>query len=209
MGDGAGGSDEGADQRAVPVLLFDVMGTLVHDPFYQELPAFFGLTFEQLIADKHPTTWMEFETGRIDEATALARMFQDGRPVDQAGLRAMLRRTYRWLDGMESLLAELAVRGQPMHVLSNYPVWYRLIEEALGLSRYLPWTFVSCHTGVRKPAPEAFLGPVRQLGLQPAELMLIDDQPANCQAASRHGLAAVLFRGAQPLRAALRDRGLV
>ena len=31
-----------------PVLLFDVMDTIVHDPFYTKMPAHFGLTFEQV-----------------------------------------------------------------------------------------------------------------------------------------------------------------
>jgi hypothetical protein len=28
--------------KAPPVLLFDVMGTIVRDPFFEEIPAFFG-----------------------------------------------------------------------------------------------------------------------------------------------------------------------
>lgn len=31
-----------------PVLLFDVMDTIVHDPFYTIMPQHFGLTFEQV-----------------------------------------------------------------------------------------------------------------------------------------------------------------
>lgn len=191
-----------------PVLLFDVMSTLVRDPFHEALPAFFGLSLAELIEAKHPTTWVEFELGAIDEATALSRMFRDGRPVDRAGLVAMLRRTYCWLPGMEALLDELRGAGVEMHVLSNYPVWYRIIEEELVLSRYLPWTFVSCETGVRKPAEEAFVGPARRLARRPAELLLVDDQPANCAAAVQVGLDAIRFRSAAELRGELRQRGL-
>lgn len=31
-------------QRKLPVLLFDVMDTIVRDPFYEDIPAFFGYT---------------------------------------------------------------------------------------------------------------------------------------------------------------------
>jgi hypothetical protein len=41
------------------VLLFDIMSTLVLDPFYQEMPRFFGMTFEELLANKHPTAWVQ------------------------------------------------------------------------------------------------------------------------------------------------------
>ena len=44
-----------------PVLLFDVMGTLVHDPFECEIPGFFDLTREELVRRQHPTNWIEFE----------------------------------------------------------------------------------------------------------------------------------------------------
>lgn len=45
---------------------------------------------------------------------------------------------------MEALLERLAAAGIRMHAFSNYPAWWALIEERLGLSRYLQWTFVSC-----------------------------------------------------------------
>lgn len=49
------------------------------------------------------------------------------------------------MDGTESLLVRLKAAGVEMHAFSNYPVWYRLVEEKLLLSRFLEWSFVSCH----------------------------------------------------------------
>ena len=57
------------------ILLFDVMNTLVYDPFYVEVPAFFGLTLAELHALKHPTAWLEFEVNAIDERAFLPRFF--------------------------------------------------------------------------------------------------------------------------------------
>lgn len=202
-------SEASVARDAVPVLLFDVMSTLVYDPFHEAVPAHLGLSFDELIAQKHPTTWVEFELGEIDERTALSRFFRDRRPIDRDRFVAMLRRTYAWLPGVEPLLGALRSAGVSMHVLSNYPIWYRIIEQELQLSRYLPWTFVSCETGVRKPASEAFLGPARELGRPPAELLLVDDQPRNCEAARRVGLGAIRFRDAAALRHELEQRGLL
>lgn len=53
--------------RKLPILLFDIMDTLVRDPFYEDVPAFFGMSFKELIDCKHPTAWLEFEKGSIDE----------------------------------------------------------------------------------------------------------------------------------------------
>lgn len=42
-------------QPQQPVLLLDVMDTIVHDPFFEHMPRFFNMTFKELLASKHPT----------------------------------------------------------------------------------------------------------------------------------------------------------
>ena len=95
-------------------------------------------------------------------------MFADERPYATDAFLAAVKDAYRWIDGMQSLLAELRDRSVEMHTLSNYPVWYRVIEEKLELSRYLRWTFVSCLAGVQKPHPEATAWLQRPCSVHPA-----------------------------------------
>ena len=192
-----------------PILLLDVMDTLVHEPFFAEIPAFFGLSLDELMAAKHPSAWVEFELGRSSEEQFLARFFRDGRAFDHAAFVRTVRAAYHWLPGMEALLARLAGRGMELHALSNYPEWYRMIEERLRLSRYLAWSFVSCRTGVRKPDPRAFTGALARLGAAPEECLLVDDRAANCAAARALGLAALRFTSAGELEAELARRGLL
>jgi HAD superfamily hydrolase (TIGR01509 family) len=191
------------------VLLLDVMGTLVHDPFFVEVPRFFGLALSELVAVKHPRAWVDFELDAIDEETLLARFFADGRAVDGEGLKAAMRAAYRFLPGVESLLGELRARGLPMHALSNYPRWYALIEQELRLSSWLRWSFVSCDTGLRKPDPAAYLHASRVLGAPPAACLLVDDREDNCAAARELGMDAVRFSDAGALRRALVEHGLL
>jgi len=192
-----------------PVLLFDVMDTLVHEPFHREMPAFFGMTLGELIAAKHPGAWVEFELGRMSEAEFLRGFFADGRAFDHAGFKRVVVEAYRWLPGMEALLGELAARGERIYALSNYPSWYHEIEARLGLSRYLAWSFVSCDTGVRKPDERAFTGAAARLGVEPNACLLVDDREPNCAAARRTGMDAVRFTGAADLALALARRGLL
>src|SRR5262245_33657657 len=124
-----------------PILLFDVMETLVHEPFYREIPGFFGLSLAEFQALKHPTSWVEFELGELSESTFLEGLFLDRRAFDHEAFVRAVEEAYRWLPGMESLLAELAERGHALHALSNYPEWYLRIERRLGLSRFLRWSF--------------------------------------------------------------------
>lgn len=191
------------------ILLLDVMDTLVYDPFHAEVPAFFGTSLERLLAEKDPEAWPRFESGEWDEERFAGAYFSDRRPLDLAGFKATLSAAYRFLPGVEALLAELQGAGVEMHALSNYPPWYRLIEERLGLSRYLRWSFVSCETGVRKPDPEAYLGPARALGALPAGCLFVDDRERNVAAARALGMAGHRFRSAPELRAELVARGLL
>jgi HAD superfamily hydrolase (TIGR01509 family) len=192
-----------------PAVFFDVMDTLVHNPFYQEIPAFFGMSLDELIRVKHPTSWVEFERGEIPESEYLRRMFADERSYAAAAFLASVREAYRWIDDMESLVAELQNRGVEMHTLSNYPVWYRVIEEKLRLSRYLRWTFVSCLTGVLKPRPEAYAAAVGAVKRPPGACLLIDDSRENCVGAEQAGMPAIWFRSAADLRRELVRRGLL
>jgi len=181
------------------VLLLDVMGTLVHDPFYEEMPRWFGLTFDELIAQKDPRAWVDFEHGAIDEATFAARFFADRRPVDGPGLRRMARESFRLLDGIEGVLDRLKERGVEMHAFSNYPVWWRDVEATTGLSRWLEWSFVSCELGLRKPDPRVYHEVVRRLAVAPERCVFVDDRERNVAAAREAGMVGVLFEGAKPM----------
>jgi HAD superfamily hydrolase (TIGR01509 family) len=192
-----------------PVLLFDVMGTIVHDPYDAEIPEFFGVSPSELQRQNDSKLWIEFERGRIAESDYLEGFFLDRRTFDTRGLAECIARSYRWLDGMQALLDELRAADFELHALSNYPSWYQRIEAALGLSRYLRWSFVSCVTGQRKPAPEAYLGALRTLGRGPQSCLFIDDRRSNCQAAERIGIPAVEFVDAASLRARLVQLGVL
>ena len=120
-----------AHEPAPRVFLFDVLDTLVRDPFYQAVPAFFGMSLEELFTVKHPSAWVEFERGERTEEEYLRDFFRDRREVDGAGLRRVMVEHYDWLPGMESLLGELAGSPATLHAFSNYPVWYRWIEDKL------------------------------------------------------------------------------
>ena len=190
-------------------LLLDVMSTLVYDPFMVEMPAFLGITFEELLAAKDPTAWVEFELAEIDEPELFRRFFADGRPIDGPGLKRDATRHYRLLDGIEALLERLHQEGVPMHALSNYPHWYREIEQVTQLSRFLKWDFVSWDTRLRKPDPRAYLHACESLDLKPAECLFVDDTKVNVDAAQALGMPAIWFQDADQLGRELRAHGLL
>lgn len=187
------------------ILLADVMSTICYDPFHEEIPAFFGMEMEELLEQKDPTAWVEFELGKIDEATFVERFFEGERSVDGEALRETVREAYEFMPGMEQLLADLDQAGWEIHAMSNYTTWYQLIERELGLSRFLDWSFVSCKTGVRKPDEAAYRNALEALGAAPEECVFVDDRTVNCEAAREVGIEAVCFEGADELRRELME----
>lgn len=192
-----------------PVVLWDVMSTLVHDPFYVEMPEFFGVSFEALLQSLKPGPWVEFELGERSEDAFLDDFFADGRDFDRAGFVEAVRSAYRWMPGLEKLVAELHDAGRSMHAFSNYPIWYNMIEERLALSRFIEWSFVSCNMRLRKPDAAAYAHVLAELGVGPEQCVFIDDRPSNCEAARQAGIRSILFEGVDPLRASLRDAGVL
>lgn len=189
------------------VILWDVMGTLVHDPFFVEIPQFFGMRLDELIAILHPGSWVRFEKGVIDEQQLIREFFADRRTFDGDGLKSALRQAYKFLPGIEPLLRRLHAMQVPMHTLSNYPCWYELIEEAVTLSRWVQWTFVSCKTGVRKPAPAAYEAALAGLGVPASACVFIDDREVNCEGARAVGMHALRFTTALALEPELQRLG--
>lgn len=192
-----------------PVLLVDVMDTLVYNPFNEEIPQFFGINQAELIAQKDPAAWVRFETGEINEAEYLRTCFADGRSFDHHEFLRVVQNAYRWVEGAEVLLERLTQQGFELHAFSNYPVWYRAIEDRLRLSRYISWTFVSCLTGVRKPDSAAYFGAAQKLNMSVKDCLLIDDSVANCTAAESTGMPAIQFLNTVELWSELKQRGLI
>lgn len=182
------------------IILWDVMDTLVYDPFNREIPEFFGVSREELIQRKRPGVWEKFELGEIDESRFLKRYFKSGKNIEGDELRKCLKENYRWIDGAVSLLDELADTNYRMHVLSNYPIWYRIIEEKLKLSQYASWSFVSCKTGYRKPNYRAYENVLRTMKVNSKQILFIDDRIENCKSAEEVGIPTYEFDSHKKLR---------
>ena len=87
--------------------------------------------------------------------------------------------------------------GLPMAVVSN-SASHRLRRsvERAGLSAWLgPHVYSAEDVGRPKPAPDAYLHAARQLGVPPAECLVIEDSPTGVLAARDAGMRVVGFLG--------------
>ncbi len=189
------------------LIAFDLMDTVVRDPFFSEIASRLGGSLDALDA----AAWADFELGRIDEETYLGRMLHPGRscPLAPRAIRDLILASYRYLEGMEPLLVELAASGVARWAFSNYPVWLERARAALSLDRHFAGYAVSYQLGARKPEREAFLGLAARCGVPLERCLLVDDREPNVAAARALGMPAHRFEGAAALRLELRALGLL
>ncbi len=189
-------------------LFFDLMGTVLTDPYREALEAATGLGPEDLDDRRDPSAWPAFERGAIDEDAFAERFFLDGTRLDLATFHRVRRAGYRYLPGMRDLLDEL-VDAATLHIASNYPVWIDELRLRFDFDARFAAVWASCHLGVRKPELAFYDGLLTHTGIPAHEGLFIDDREVNCVAAERAGLSAHLFTGVDDLRRRLRVEGLV
>jgi HAD superfamily hydrolase (TIGR01509 family) len=191
-----------------PILVFDLMDTLIRDPFFWAIPAHLGTTMPELLQAKHPRSWLEFELGQIEEAEFFQRFYRDARQLaDPQGLKRAFSDNYHFIEGMEELLTELHASGQTLWLLSNYPLWFEEIWVKHQLNRFFAGHTVSYQCGLRKPDPRIYHLVQAQTGAK--SWILIDDRQPNLTAAQQLGWGSILFTDPQQLRAQLNlDKGL-
>ena len=186
------------------LVLFDVMDTLVADPFFRGFERdLFGLEggIKSLFAVKDQASFLSFERGEITEAEHFATYFSDRRPVDGQAVTSYMLEKYEWLPGMRELATDLRAAGVPMAAFSNYPApWAPLVEQSVSLSTLVPWAFISGEAGVRKPSREAFEAALAAVGREASGVIFVDDSKANTDAAASLGIASIRFEGADSCR---------
>ena len=189
----------------IRVVLFDVMDTLVHDPFREALEAATGRPLREVMAARDPGAYPRFERGAITEAEYWAHYTDAGFVVDVAAFHDARRSGYRWIDGMRELLDDLA--GVVRRVgATNYPDWVTELADGM-LSGYLDEVVASYEVGARKPEPEFYTRVLEFAGAAAHEVFFVDDREVNVEGAREAGIAAHHFTDVAKLRADL-DRHL-
>jgi FMN hydrolase / 5-amino-6-(5-phospho-D-ribitylamino)uracil phosphatase len=190
----------------IVAIAFDLMDTVVRDPYREALEAATGLTIDELFRRRSGHAYPAFERGELSEAEYWEVYAEAGIDVDpDAFHRVRLDRT-RWLPGMRELLDELA--GVVLRVTaSNYPLW--IDDLAAGrLAGRFERVLASCHLGVRKPDPAFFDRLLEELVLDAPQVLFVDDREENTAAARASGLRAHRFEGAAELRRWLVTHGV-
>ncbi len=115
-------------------------------------------------------------------------------------------------DGAAAMMAELRSQAAApiVAVLSNTNElhWTEQVDSGV-IPELFDRHFLSYRLGLAKPDAEIFQHVIDDLGLPPGEIMFLDDNQPNVDAALALGIDAHLTRGVTEARAALVARGLL
>ncbi|WP_221088820.1 HAD family hydrolase [Deinococcus aquaedulcis] len=89
------------------------------------------------------------------------------------------------------VLLELRARGLKVGVLSNTLPSIDRTLKAVGLDDLVDVAVATCVVGVHKPDAGAYLHAAEALGVEPAEVLFVDDKAENVEAARALGMQAV------------------
>ena len=194
----------------VGVVVFDVVGTLVEPSpsvavAYQQAAARHGLVVDAaVIQQRFKKAWRRqeaidavatpaFATSRGREAERWRRIVEEVfEPAPPAGaIFADLWDHFGRVEAWQPLargrdLVRLAIdAGATVALASNFDERLLGIAERLEPLSWVPHVFASSEIGWRKPAPEFFRWVERRLGCEPAEVLLVGDDPELDVAAAR------------------------
>ena len=190
------------DGATVEAVAFDLMDTVVRDPFREALEGATGRPLAEVFAARPHEGYHRLEVGELTEDEYWAS-YASPVTVDVATFHRLRRAGYAWMPGMRELLDDLegvVVRA----IASNYPAWIDELASDTLAGRF-ELVFASIHCGVRKPDPRFFLMLADRLELPPASVLLVDDRDDNVAGALAAGMKAHRFEGVEGVRARLRE----
>lgn len=107
-----------------------------------------------------------------------------------------------------ALMRRLKAAGRPVYALSNFAtVKFAIARNMFDFLGEFDHAVISGHVGVVKPDPRIFEILFERSGRRPEELLFIDDQLKNVEAARALGMPAIHFAPGVDLERELRARG--
>ncbi|RYD50424.1 MAG: HAD family phosphatase [Sphingomonadales bacterium] len=115
------------------------------------------------------------------------------------------------IPGMREIVAELDAAGVPLFGITNFSgefwrAWVPQHQDIFGRFRDV---VVSGDEKLTKPDPAIYRLALQRFGIEAAEAVFVDDNPANVEAANALGIHGTLFTGADSFRAELVRLGLL
>src|SRR5574337_10900 len=107
-----------------------------------------------------------------------------------------------------ALMRRLKAEGRPVYALSNFAaVKFAIARRMFDFLDEFDEAVISGHVGAVKPDPRIFEILFEQVGRKPHELLFVDDQLKNVEAALALGMPSIHFRPGVDLKSELKALG--
>lgn len=153
---------------------------------------------------------------RGDNGELFAEMAEEmDDPEDQRRLAAYVpnyaKTVENAVEGTWEVLDALKAKGVPVHAITNWSAetWPEGLKSHPRLGEVFGTLVISGEEGVIKPEARIFELLCERAGVAPSDCVFIDDSPTNVDGAKAVGWDAIQFTGAEALRVALEQRGLL
>ena len=203
-----------SEDGGIRAILFDYGGVLAEEGFYHGLVR---LGKEQGLESpaELPRIGLDvvYETGYVTgegrEADFWAAMRRrTGLRGSDEQLRRPILEGFVLRPGMLALVRELRGQGYLVGLLSDQTDWLDILDRRDHFCREFDRCFVSYRLGLGKRQDALFQRVAGELGLAPASILFIDDNPSNVARARRNGWKALRFTDEQELRVELSAWGV-
>lgn len=194
----------------IKAIIFDMGGVLIDLNFQRCLNAFLDLGFEQIKEMLDPChqkgAFMDMEAGKITDEEFYDICISSSKP---GTTREDVKGCFRaFVEGMEQYKVDLLIeleKSYDLYMLSNnnpigMSIYYPLFEEmGFPLTNFKD-LFISSDMKMLKPHQDIYQEAIRRIGINPSEMLFIDDSQTNVDAARAEGMNAALFVQGDDLR---------
>jgi len=177
-------------------------------PDFHEL---FSLKKQSGLFDKLETGDIDFEDfcDMLDEIA--------GKKLGRENIYAAWNALLIGIPAENAIIVKEVKENYPIYLLSNTnKIHLDAISEYLqrdyeikDLSAWFDKAYYSCDIGMRKPGQEIYEYVISDIGMNPNDMLFIDDNEANIEAAKKAGLNVLLKRKSDDLRKLLEAEGII
>lgn len=184
----------------VKVIGFDCGGVLLADSWSpDEISEEFGVPHGALW-DRTQENLKPLGRGEISVDDFLTRVLKDyGLPMEK--VKKMVRRRMHVMFPENFELIRNLKGSYELVLMNNEGLeWNRYRVRKFKLDKLFDHIYSSCDLGVAKPDEEYYREVLRRLGVEPRDLVFIDNMERNIKSARKQGINSILFESPSQLR---------
>lgn len=157
----------------------------------------------------------KINTGEIDNWHDFWKLFADkiGKPEKYDEIVALSDEADKHLQEVDqdmlALVDDLRQKGYKTGLLSNTTADNGRKMRALGVDKHFDVFHISAETKLMKPKPEAFKYLAEALGVQPSEMVFIDDAEKSLSTTEEVGFMPILYTNLEGVKAKLVQLGVL